>query len=395
MNDKIINRLGLVALAVFLGGAIGSFTAVFLRLLYKGIEFLWFELPELLSANGEIPFYTLILCIVGGLLVGLCQRYLGDHPQPFQETLASFRETRRFDYNHIGQGMTTATLSLLFGASLGPEAALMDMVGGLGTWTGDQLKRVALRVGVIENEDTAWPRAWKWGLLGTAVAAGIAGFVLFIGDLFSGGLIAVEAYEMNWIDLAYALPVGLAGALGGLLYVQLQNTLPLITDRLKKWPVLRSVSGGVVFGILASIFPLVLFSGQKELQPLYNSHAEQIAWFILLTGLAKFFVTSVLLSTGWKGGHILPVMFAGAAVGLAVSMFFPGIPPVVGYVGGMAGAAVVVMRQPLFVALMLLLFFPWQLLGVILVATLVGHLISKPFVPKPVQISSAEAVVGD
>ena len=276
MNNKIINRLGLVALAVFLGGAIGSFTAIFLRLLYKGIEFLWFELPELLSVNGEIPFYTLILCIVGGLLVGLCQRYLGDHPQPFQETLASFRENGRFDYSHIGQAMTTATLSLLFGASLGPEAALMDMVGGLSTWTGDNLKRVGLHVGVIDNEDTAWPRAWKWGLLGTAVAAGIAGFVLFIGDLFSGGLIAIDAYEMSWIDLAYALPVGLAGALGGLLYVQMQNTLPLITDRLKKWPVLRSVSGGVVFGILASIFPLVLFSGQKELQPLYDSHAEQI-----------------------------------------------------------------------------------------------------------------------
>ena len=62
---------------------------------------------------------------------------------------------------------------------------------------------------------------------------------------------------------------------------------------------------------------------------------------------------------------------------------------------GTTGAAVVVLRQPAFVAFMLLLFFPWQLTGVILVGTLTGYLISRPFTRKQVQAVSEVPAIGD
>ena len=132
------NIVALIALAILSGAMVGGATAVFLQLLYRGITFLWEELPTLISPTGEIPYYTLLLGIIGGLLVGLCHKYLGDHPKLLQASLADFQETKRFDYSHVWQGVLTAGTSLLFGASLGPEAALLDLAGGLSTWSGEQ-----------------------------------------------------------------------------------------------------------------------------------------------------------------------------------------------------------------------------------------------------------------
>ncbi len=38
-----------------------------------------------------------------------------------------------------------------------------------------------------------------------------------------------------------------------------------------------------------------------------------------------------MLATGWKGGCIFPIMFASAALGLAVNLLFPGIPVAVAH----------------------------------------------------------------
>jgi len=163
--------------------------------------------------------------------------------------------------------------------------------------------------------------------------------------------------------------------------------LPRLTKGLNEKPILRSLSGGVALGALATIFPLILFSGQHELQSLYDSRVGTLFWFILLTGIAKFFVTSYLLTTGWKGGQFLPIMFGGSALGLAVGMLIPGISPIVAVIGGMAGATVAVVRQPIVVVVLLLLFFPLQFVGVVVMATVAGLLISRPFALPPSQMA--------
>lgn len=383
---KILLKISLFAAAVFFGALVGTVTAVFLRVLYRGIEFLWQELPSLVSPTGEIPYFTLILGIAGGLLVGLCHKYLGDHPKSLQESVADFRKTNRFEYSHIWQGVVTAGTSLLFGASLGPEAALMDLAGGLSTWAGDQLRRLGIPAGVMTAEEV-WPRVWKWALFLVALGGGLMAFRFFVGDLFSGKLLDTAVYQFQYSDLLWAIPVGIGGAAGGLFFNKMQATLPHLSKSLNNRPVIRSLSGGVVLGLFASIFPLILFSGQHELQPLYDSQASTLFWFILFTGIAKLFVTSFLLTTGWKGGQFLPIMFGGSALGLAISILIPGVSPLVAAVGGMAGSTVAVIRQPVVVVVLLLLFFPLKLVGVIAVATLVGLLVARPFALPPGQIT--------
>ena len=40
----------------------------------------------------------------------------------------------------------------------------------------------------------------------------------------------------------------------------------------------------------------------------------------------KLLATSLLLATGWKGGYILPIIFAGLTLGMAGKLLFPAFP---------------------------------------------------------------------
>ena len=84
--------------------------------------------------------FTLIVCSLGGLLVGLLVKLFGDHNAIFFELMQEFGKTGRFNYRNAPGILITALFSLIAGASLGPEAPLADTCGGIGTWISDRLK---------------------------------------------------------------------------------------------------------------------------------------------------------------------------------------------------------------------------------------------------------------
>ena len=90
--------------------------------------------------------------------------------------------------------------------------------------------------------------------------------------------------------------------------------------------------------------------------------------------MAKLFATSLLLATGWKGGYIFPIMFASVALGLAVSLLFPGIPVAVTVAATMAGALVAALKAPLFAALFTTVLVQKETAPVIAVAVVVDRL---------------------
>jgi H+/Cl- antiporter ClcA len=94
-----------------------------------------------------------------------------------------------------------------------------------------------------------------------------------------------------------------------------------------------------------------------ETQELITKGAEMGVVVLLTLALVKVFITSLCLTTGWKGGYIFPTMFAGAALGMAVHNLFPSIPLEVAASATMAGAMVAVMKAPLFSALFAMLIF--------------------------------------
>ncbi len=100
--------------------------------------------------------------------------------------------------------------------------------------------------------------------------------------------------------------VGRVGAAGGILFNLLQVDLPHLVRPLKQYPVFPDLSGGAALGLPVTFFPLILFSCQHEIGHLLQAPAINVFWFLLFTSLAKFFVTSYLLASGWKGGSSCP-----------------------------------------------------------------------------------------
>jgi H+/Cl- antiporter ClcA len=141
---------------------------------------------------------------------------------------------------------------------------------------------------------------------------------------------------------------------------------------LKNHLVLRGLIGGLGMGLIGALLPLTLFSGEAETTELIL-HATEIGLLALIVlALCKLLATSLLLATGWKGGYIFPIMFAGVALGMAGKLLFPSVPTAVTVAATVAGVLVAALRAPLFAALFTLILVQAETAPVVAVAVLVS-----------------------
>jgi H+/Cl- antiporter ClcA len=354
------------------GAVLGLAVGIMMWAFYACIDLIWYGLPHTLHIPEFHPVLVLTLTLLGGLLVGLCQRFMGNYPVRMEKAIKTFRETGQFDYKHIPQGLTTSFVSLTFGGSLGPEAAIVAIAGGSATSFSRWVKSMLIRYHLVDitGPDESLPQGLKRPAYIAGWIAGIAMFSVLAVRIFSGGMLGEFAYSFRGIDLLMVVPAGLIGGLGGVLYLSggkiLSNWLHDID------PLILALVSGLALGIAAIVFPEVLFSGSSDLPLLLNTG---YAWYVvLLMGLSKILITTLLLSSGWKGGQFLPVMFSGSALGFGLSMLIPAIPPVVGAVGGMTAMTAVTMGNPLLAMLVVLLMVQdLSVVGTVIVAALVGY----------------------
>src|SRR5215469_12951687 len=112
-------------------------TFAFLGLVRVGQLLVWKRAPQ--AVGLQAPVFTLVVCALGGLLVGILVRIFGDHSGVFAEIMTEFGRTGRFNYRRAPGMVITALASLIAGGSLGPEAPLADACGSLGTLISDRL----------------------------------------------------------------------------------------------------------------------------------------------------------------------------------------------------------------------------------------------------------------
>jgi len=357
----------LAGLAVILGALIGGLAALFWTALYAGIDFVWQTIPAQLGIDPDAWWYIVPVVMAGSVLVGLCQHFLGDYPKQMKEEMQVFRERGRFDTAHIPQGMLTSFVSLAAGASLGPEAALFGLGGGLSTLAADQVKR-------ISDSQTSAKLAQRVLLVLGMVAGGIVMIVgaRLGGVIGEGGFFDAEAYQFAWSHLLWAIPAGLVGALAGALFFAGERLMKRLGAHLAHMPFRRALLGGVIFALMASVFPLTLFSGQQHLIGLQLHGQGLSALTLFLSGTLKVIAVSLLLNLGWKGGIFLPLMTGAAILGLLFTLFNPSLPALAPMVAAMAGIVVVTFDNA-FVALLMMAFLaPLSSLGVTIVAVLVS-----------------------
>ncbi len=135
--NKVKNHLLFLLYTVILGMIVGAIVWGFLRVMNLGIDFLWSFLPSQIS----FPLYTLCVCALGGLLIGLWKRKFGDYPEELGTVLGTVKKTGGYPYRNVFSTLGSALFPLLIGASVGPEAGLTGVIAGLCTWVGDKLKR--------------------------------------------------------------------------------------------------------------------------------------------------------------------------------------------------------------------------------------------------------------
>jgi len=130
--------LRLMAMVALMGIISAVVTFLFMALVHQGTKLVWEQTAQAVGIDPRL--FTLLVCAIGGLLVGLMVKLFGDHSGIFAEVMLEFGKTGRFDYRNAPGIVITAFISLISGASLGPEAPLADACGGLGTWASDRLK---------------------------------------------------------------------------------------------------------------------------------------------------------------------------------------------------------------------------------------------------------------
>lgn len=391
----------LLALVIVLGVISALITFGFMALVHQGTQLIWQQAAQALGI--DLRLFTVVVCTLGGLLVGLLVKFFGDHSGIFAEVMLEFGKTGRFDYRNAPGIVITAFVSLLSGASLGPEAPLADACGGIGTWLSDRFKledqetRTMGYSGVsgmlaafitspfsgallgLESAqgDSRGRQTYFWVLFPSLLASAVATvvFVLLAGSFFET-LYKFPTYTPRLVDLLYAAPLGLVGGAVGLLFMLTLKRLQGIFRVMKGRVVLRGVVGGLGMGIIGALLPLTLFSGEEGTTDLIT-HAAEIGFAMLVVlALAKLFATTLVLATGWKGGYIFPIMFASVALGLAVALIFPGIPIAVAVAATMAGALVAALRAPLFAALFTTALVQKETGAVIAVAVVVSALLT-------------------
>lgn len=395
------NFYELIFYAIVLGAVVGLATAVFLLVEHWLVDLIWETIPHQL---GEFRFYALLVCAIGGLLVGLGQHFLGDWPKPMKAALEDVRTQGGFDVAHVPHGVAISLVSLAFGGALGPEAALIGLAGGLGTYVARQLKMTAQQahnltyfsvsgaLGAffrsplgsaalpLEAEDgSELPRTWT---LIPGIFAGLAGLLVTLP--LAGDSLGIS-YDFlpytaprNGSDLLLAVPFGLIGGLLGAGFLWGHDWLH---HHLPAWlpsKIMRGLLGGVILGLLATFSSLVLFSGQAGMNDLFTQGETLGGWLLIAIGLAKLVAVAVLVSTGWKGGEFFPMMFAGAAVGMGIAYLIPVVHPMVGAMATMAAVTAAMLRKPLAVVLLVVLLMPASLIVPIIVGAFVGTAVTLP-----------------
>ncbi len=419
---KPFNRVFFLLCVLITGSLAGAFVWLFFFLMNKGITFLWQTVPGWISSLtaeslpvlsqgpfGFVPF-TLIVCVLGGLLIGLYSKHTGIEPEDLNVVMAKVKETGRYDYSHIGKLSLAALLPLLFGGSVGPEAGLTGVIAGLCTWVGDRMRRFgsdirALTIagtqaaltavftaplygfvaplsgtadGARGEEGITLPKAQKAVVYLCAIAGALSAF-LVLGQLFgeSSGLPRFDAVEVGSYELALLLPLALAGmACGWVFHAVNKGTLSL-SEAMGNRPVAKAVLAGIILAVYGMALPFTMFAGESQAHYLMEGYSAIPAVALIATGFVKCALTPTCLNLGWHGGHFFPVIFSGVSLGYGFALLTGAAPAfcVAACTSALMGA---VMRQPIMAALLLMLCFPLKGVVVMLVAAVIGAAIPLP-----------------
>jgi len=364
------------------------------------LEFLTHEL----SFFNNWQVIPLMACC--GFLAGLVIHFIGD-PGEIHLIVNNIRFNKgKLNSKNNPSMILSSLLCVASGGSLGPEAPLVQITGSTGTLFGKifRLKGEELRSMSIAGMASGFTALFGAPLGGSlfsleilhhkyaveyykaimpALVASCFSYLIFalIVHLGLGPVWDLSAYEYSGIyDFAYAVLFALIGTLFGWVFIFCTKFFKYVFDK-KPIPIyFKTLIGGFLLGIIAFYFPLTRYFGHHEINELLLGGFSLKLLISLL--LFKIIAISITVTSGWRGGFIIPLFFVGTTLGLILHNLIPSINLTLAIVSCMAAINSCVTRTPMSTTILLATLTGFGHLIPILFASLTGYYLAPriPFI---------------
>ena len=334
----------LMAYATVLGIVSAVFSLIFLGVI--GVGGKWYTLSDMGWLGGQ--WWWVAVAAGAGVIVGALRRAF-KLPDDLPGLVADIT-TAHVDSKTVPGLVAVSAVSLIGGASLGPEKALGSVGGGVAGWMSDRHKRgdefskantldgfagayggllsspVVAVMMVLELARPGGQRLNK-ALLGGIIASSVSFGIYFAiaGSIFVG-IYQVPQFQYHSWNLLAGVGLGVLAAAVTTVMIGIFRLVGRLVKKAKMPPILRSTLGGAAFGIVGVLLPLTMFSGSAQLHDILANAAPLGAGLLAVVLLAKMFTFAVSSATGFVGGPIFPSLFVGGVAGVIVNLLFPSIP---------------------------------------------------------------------
>lgn len=348
--------LGLVAFVGLAGGLVGAAYVSGLHLLEAVVG----------HEHHDGLAQVLVLTAVGAV-IGLLIKALGD-PGDVELLVDNIHvDGGSRDARALRSLLPASLLGIAAGSALGPEAPLVQTGGVVGTKAAQwrHLDREQTRVLAISGMASAF--AVLFGApLGSAIFAleilhrrgleyyeallpalggafvGFAVFTALEGVGYEPLITLPSAVDISNVDLVWGALAAVVGAGLAVAFTVCVSALRRLAVRIPG--VARPAVGGLVLGLLSLWSFAALTFGEAQIS--FIAAAELPVSTLAAAVVAKLVASAVCLTTGWRGGFIIPLFFAGAAAGQLLHHLIPSADPTVLMAACMVATNVGVTKTP-------------------------------------------------
>jgi H+/Cl- antiporter ClcA len=325
--------LGIVVAAGLLGGGIGACYIGLLHVIQRG---LW-------PSHWGLLAHGAILAGVG-ITVAVLTHLLGS-PGDVELLVDNIHVAGGADdLRQLPSLLPVSLLCIAAGGALGPEAPLVQTTGTVGSWLarrygldaasvrivtitgmaagftvlfGAPLGAAVFALEILHRRGLEYYEALMPAVLGSLCGYGV--YVLITGVGLEPVWRLPAAEPLRGGDLGWAVACGVAGAIVAIVFTYLNQFLRLVLRRIP--PAGRPAIAGVALALLAWMSPFALTFGEDQLGHVTTTNLALHTLGLAL--VAKLLASSITLSSGWKGGFIIPLFFMGACLARAGHIVFP------------------------------------------------------------------------
>jgi len=361
-------------------------------------------LTEFLGGYGG--WLVIPLMAISGLLAGLIIYFIGD-PGEMQLIVNNIRFNKgKLDPKNNPSMILSSLICVASGGSLGPESPLVQVTGSTGTWMGKlfRLKGEELRSLSIAGMASGFTALFGAPLGGSLfsleilhhkhaveyyqaiipalVASGFS-YIVFaiIVQLGWGPLWNLPAYEMEtFFDFGWAVLFAVAATIVGWGFIFCTKFFKKLFEKLKTPIYIKTMIGGILLGTIAFYIPLTRYFSHFEINELLQENGT--VQFLIGVLIFKIIAIAITVTSGWRGGFIIPLFFCGTALGLLIHTIFPSISLSLTIVSCMAAINACVTRTPMSTTILLATLTGFTYFIPILFASLTGYFLAPriPFI---------------